>query len=221
MITEQLLCYGTGVPRPRLYDRDLVLDAAESLAVQTGPAGVTTRAVASAAGVSNGAIYHSFGSRGDLVAHTWLRAARGFLGVQRELVEAALSDPAADPVEAVVAAADAPAVFYGLHPQSARLLVRVNRSQLLGDGVSDEVAAELATLDAELVALLVRLARRLWNRRDAAAVDAVTLCVVDLPTAFLLSRERIDSRWARIRLGSAVRATLADGPPPRVSTTKE
>ena len=209
------------MPRPRLYDRDLVLDAAESLAVQTGPAGVTTRAVASAAGVSNGAIYHSFRSRGDLVAHTWLRAARGFLSVQGELVDAALTDPAADPVDAVVAAADAPAVYYGLHPQSARLLVRVSRSQLLGDAVSDEVAAELAALDAELVALLVRLARKLWNRRDAAAVDAVTLCVVDLPTAFLLSRHRIDSEWARLRLGSAVRATLADGPPPRPSKTKE
>ncbi|MCV7012714.1 TetR/AcrR family transcriptional regulator [Mycolicibacterium madagascariense] len=209
------------MPRPRLYDRDLVLDAAESLAVATGPAGVTTRAVASKAGVSNGAIYHSFGSRADLVAQTWLRAARGFLCVQGDLVEAALSGPAADPVDAVVAAADAPAVYYRRHPQSARLLVRVNRTQLLGDGVSDAVGAELAALDAELVALLVRLARTLWNRGDAAAVDAITLCVVDLPTAFLLSRHRIDDEWARVRLGSAVRATLADGPPPPTTTTKE
>ena len=209
------------MPRPRLYDRDLVLDAAESLAVQTGPAGVTTRAVASAAGVSNGADLPQLSvPRGPRRPHV-VACCRGFLSVQGELVDAALTDPAADPVDAVVAAADAPAVYYGLHPQSARLLVRVNRSQLLGDAVSDEVAAELAALDAELVALLVRLAHKLWNRRDAAAVDAVTLCVVDLPTAFLLSRHRIDSEWARLRLGSAVRATLADGPPPRPSKTKE
>lgn len=208
------------MPRPRLHDRELVLDAAESLAVQTGPAGVTTRAVATAAGVSNGAIYHSFRSRGDLVAQTWLRAARGFLDVQGELVDSALARPDDDPVEAVVAAADAPAVYYGRHPQSSRLLLRVNRSQLLGDGVSDEVAAELARVDEELIGLMVRLAGKLWNRRDEAAVDAITLCIVDLPTAFLLSRNRIDSDWARARLRSAVRAALADGPPKRTSKTR-
>ena len=218
MITEHSLCYRVEVPRPRLYDRDVVLDAAESLAIQAGPAGVTTRAVAATAGVSNGAIYHSFRSRGDLVAQTWLRAARGFLDVQGELVDTALAGPDADAIEAVVAAADAPAVFYERHPQSSRLLVRVNRNQLLGEDVSDEVATELAELDRALIRLLVRLAQNLWNRRDAAAVDAITLCVVDLPTAFLLSRNRIAHDWARRRLESAVRAALADGPPTRTRT---
>lgn len=191
----------------------MVLDAAESLAIQAGPAGVTTRAVAAAAGVSNGAIYHSFRSRGELVALTWLRAARGFLDVQAELVEAALADPHADAVQAVIAAADAPAVFYGRHPQSSRLLLRVDRDQLLGADVSAEAATQLAELDRALTGLLVRLTQHLWRRRDAAAVDVVTLCIVDLPTAFLLSRNRIDSNWARPRLAAAVRAALADGPP--------
>ena len=207
------------MPRPRLYDRDLVLDAAEALAIEAGPAGVTTRAVATTAGVSNGAIYHSFRSRGDLLAQTWLRAARGFLDVQGELVDLALAQaltrPDADPIDAVVAAADAPAVFHGRHPQWSRLLVRVDRPQLLGGDVPAIVAAELAELDRALVGLLIRLAQNLWGRRDAAAVDAITLCIVDLPTAFLLSRNRIDSAWARSRLESAVRSALADGPPDR------
>ena len=205
------------MPRPRLYDRDLVLDAAEALAIEAGPAGVTTRAVATTAGVSNGAIYHSFRSRGDLLAQTWLRAARGFLDVQGELVDRALARalarPDADPIDAVVAAADAPAVFHGRHPQWSRLLVRVDRTQLLGEDVPAIVAAELAELDRALIGLLIRLAQNLWGRRDAAAVDAITLCIVDLPTAFLLSRNRIDSAWARSRLESAVRSALADGPP--------
>jgi AcrR family transcriptional regulator len=207
------------MPRPRIHDRDTVLDAAESLAVQTGPAGVTTRAVAAAAGVSNGAIYHSFRSRGDLLAQTWLRAARGFLEVQSDLVESALAQPAADPVEAVVAAADAPAVFFSLHPQSSRLLLRVNRHQLLGEDLPEDVAAALAALDRELIGLMMRLSLHLWDRRDAAAVDAITLCIVDLPTAILLSRNRIVDVWARERLRSAVRAVLADGPPPSTSKT--
>lgn len=203
------------MPRPRLYDRDQVLDAAESLAVRTGPAGVTTRAVAATAGVSNGAIYHSFQSRGDLLAQTWLRAARGFLDVQRELVDGALASAGADPVEAVVAAADAPAVFYGRHPQSSRLLLRVDRDQLLGVDVPAEVSADLLELDRSLVGLMIRLSTHLWDRRDAAAVDAITVCIVDLPTAILLSRKRIDNHWARDRLKSAVRAVLDGGPPSR------
>jgi AcrR family transcriptional regulator len=209
------------MPRPRIHDRETVLDAAESLAVQTGPAGVTTRAVAAAAGMSNGAIYHSFRSRSDLVAQTWLRAARAFLDVQRSLVDAAIAGSSADPIAAVVAAADAPAVFFGLRPQSSRLLWRVNRDQLLGDDLPQDVTTDLATLDRALSKLMMRLSMHLWDRRDASAVDAITVCIVDLPTAILLSRNRIGSPWARDRLKSAVRAVLADGPPSHPSTTIE
>ncbi len=202
------------VPRPRVYDLDAVLDAAESLAVEAGPAGVTTRSVAAAAGVSNGAIYHNFGSRTELVARTWLRAARRFLDVQTELVDAALADNAADPVDAVVAAAQAPAVFYERRRQSAQLVWRVQRDQLLGPDLPASLAAELKDLDHQLIELMVRLSTHLWGRRDGAAVDAITVCIVDLPTAIILSRNRISNSWARDRLTAAVRAVLADEPTP-------
>ncbi|KIU14743.1 TetR/AcrR family transcriptional regulator [Mycolicibacterium llatzerense] len=202
------------MPRPRVYDLDAVLDAAESLAVEAGPAGVTTRAVAAAAGISNGAIYHNFGSRTDLVARTWLRAARRFLDVQTELVDAALADTAADPVDAVVAAAQAPAVFYERRRQSAQLVWRVQRDQLLGPDLPVSLAAELKDLDRQLIDLMVRLSSHLWDRRDGAAVDAITVCIVDLPTAIILSRNRISNSWARDRLSAAVRAVLADEPIP-------
>lgn len=191
-----------------------MLDAAESLAVEAGPAGVTTRAVAAAAGISNGAIYHNFGSRTDLVARTWLRAARRFLDVQTELVDAALADTAADPVDAVVAAAQAPAVFYERRRQSAQLVWRVQRDQLLGPDLPVSLAAELKDLDRQLIDLMVRLSSHLWDRRDGAAVDAITVCIVDLPTAIILSRNRISNSWARDRLSAAVRAVLADEPIP-------
>ncbi len=191
-----------------------MLDAAESLAVEAGPAGVTTRAVAAAAGISNGAIYHNFGSRTELVARTWLRAARRFLDVQTELVDAALADKAGDPVEAVVAAAQAPAVFYERRRQSAQLVWRVQRDQLLGPDLPESLAAELKDLDRQLIDLMVRLSSHLWDRRDGAAVDAITVCIVDLPTAIILSRNRISNSWARDRLSAAVRAVLADEPTP-------
>ena len=200
------------MPRPRLYDLDSVLDAAEALAVQGGPAAVTTRSVATEAGVSNGAIYHHFGSRAELVAHTWLRAARRFLDVQTELVDGVLADQKVDPVEAVVAAADAPAVFAGRQPQSSALLLRVQRDHLLGTDLPADLAAEVSAVDRTLIHLMIRLATALWGRRDGAAVDAITLCIVDLPTSILLSRNRINNRWARERLTVAVRAVLAEQP---------
>ncbi|MHA7661384.1 TetR family transcriptional regulator [Mycolicibacterium sp. HS_4_1] len=202
------------MPRPRVYDLDAVLDAAESLAVEAGPAGVTTRSVAAAAGISNGAIYHNFGSRTELVARTWLRAARRFLAVQTELVDAALAGAAADPVDAVVAAAQAPAVFYERQRQSAQLVWRVQRDQLLGPDLPASLAAALNDLDRQLIELMVRLSSHLWDRRDGAAVDAITVCIVDLPTAIILSRNRISNKWARDRLTAAVRAVLAEEPTP-------
>ncbi|MCX8564561.1 TetR family transcriptional regulator [Mycolicibacterium mucogenicum] len=202
------------MPRPRVYDLDSVLDAAEALAVEGGAGGVTTRAVAAAAGVSNGAIYHNFGSRSELVARTWLRAARRFLDVQTELVDAALASEAADPVDAVVAAAQAPAVFYERQRQSALLLWRVQRDQLRGDDLPDAVVADLEDLQRRLIDLMIRLSTHLWDRRDGAAVDAITVCIVDLPTAIVLSRNRISNSWARDRLTAAVRAVLAAEPTP-------
>lgn len=199
--------------RPRLHDPDLVLDAAEALAVRSGPAAVTIRAVAAAANVSNGAIYHTFDSRAALLGRAWLRAARGFLAVQTDRVDSTLLR--GDPAAAVAAAADAVALFAEQSPGSARLLSTVDRDQLLGADLPADVAADVAAVQGVLVDVLIRLAEALWDRRDASAVDVITMCVVDLPTAILLARNRLDDAGARARLREAVHAVLAVGPPPK------
>lgn len=207
-----------GVPRPRVHDQDQILDAVERLAVQAGPAAVTIRAVGDATGVSNGALYHAFGSRAGLVGRAWLRAGHRFLGVQAELIDAA---PRGDAVAAVVAAAEAPAVFAHDHPASSRLLLTVRREELLGPQTPPDIAAQLRDLDRLLVESMIRLARLLWDRKDAAAVDVVTMCLVDLPTAILLRRNRIDDPDARARLRAAVTAVLGAGEPRRHTRGKD
>ena len=203
------------MPRPRVYEPGRVLDAVESLAVASGPAAVTIRGISAAVGVSNGALYHSFGSRSGLVGHAWLRAGRRFLTVQNSLVDRALSETSPrDPVAAVVAAADAPVVFAEQYPDSSKLLLTVRRDELLNSDLPDEIATELSDLDRMLVSLMIRLAVNLWDRKDARAVDAITTCIVDLPTAILLRRDRLDSATAREHLRVAVRAILDIGPPP-------
>jgi AcrR family transcriptional regulator len=203
------------MPRPRVHDPDIVLDAVEELVSRSGPAAVTIRAVGAAVGVSNGALYHTFTSRAGLMGQAWLRAGRRFLAMQTGLVDQAVDnflDYGA--VEAVVAAADASVVFSERYPGSSTLLLSVRREEVLADDVPDHVAGELRDLDKLLIALMVRLARAVWDRKDAAAVDVITSCVVDLPTALLLRRNRLGSATARAQLHAAVRAVVAVGPAP-------
>jgi AcrR family transcriptional regulator len=205
------------MPRPRVYEPDRVLDAVESLAVASGPAAVTIRAISAATGVSNGALYHTFGSRSGLMGRAWLRAGRRFLTVQNTLVDRALSKtgPRAA-VAAVAAAADAPVVFAEQYPDSSKLLLTVRREELLNSDLPDEIAMELRDLDRLLVGLMIRLAVNVWDRKDARAVDTITTCIVDLPTAILLRRDRLGNATAREHLRAAVRAVLDIGPPPLV-----
>ena len=191
------------MPRPQVYDRDAMLDAAEQLAVAGGVKAVTIRAVSERAGISNGAIYHAFGSRGGLVGRAWVRGARRFLALQREAVDAEN-----EPVRAVVAAAEAPAVFSEQYPSSARLLLGTRREELIGDGPA-EVQAELSALDTELRDLLIRLSVAMWHRKDAASVEVIEDCVVGLPTGLMLRRPMPPTAGTRRRLAAAVEAILS------------
>ncbi|MGX1769517.1 TetR/AcrR family transcriptional regulator [Dietzia sp. NPDC055340] len=220
------------MPRPRVHDLDRLLDATERLAVESGPAAVTVRAISDLTSVSNGAIYNAFGSRAGLVGRVWLRAARRFLALQQDMVRAARApgltrsqepDPGSTAavgavvdaaIDAVVAAADAPARFLTERPESGRFLLAVSRTELLGSAdLPNDLAAELDGLDEELTDLFVALSSDLWGRGDRACVDVVRDCVVELPTALLLRGRRDPDTSARQRIAACVRAVLALGPP--------
>jgi AcrR family transcriptional regulator len=191
------------MPRPQVYDRDAMLDAAEELAVKGGVNAVTIRAVSDRAGISNGAIYHAFGSRGGLVGRAWVRAARRFLALQQQAVDA--ED---DPIRAVVAAADAPAVFSEQYRSSAQLVLGTSREELIGEAPA-EVQAELRALDTDLRDLLIRLSIAMWDRKDAASVAVIEDCVVGLPTGLMLQRPMPPTADTRLRLAAAVQAILS------------
>jgi AcrR family transcriptional regulator len=186
-----------------VYDRDAMLDAAEELAVEGGVKAVTIRAVSERAGISNGAIYHAFGSRGGLVGRAWVRAARRFLALQKQAVDA--ED---EPVRAVIAASDAPAVFSEQYPTSTRLVFGTHREELIGDAPA-EVQAELRALDIDVRDLLIRLSIAVWDRKDAASVAVIEDCVVGLPTGLMLRRPMPPSSDTRRRLAAAVEAILS------------
>jgi AcrR family transcriptional regulator len=201
------------MPRPQLHAPDTVLGAAEDLLVERGRAGLTIRALAERAVVSNGSIYHAFGSLETVVGRAWLRRAEQFLAVQRTAVDEALS--AGDGRRAVQAAADAPARLAEQDLRAAQLLVTLSRDDVLTDAVAPAVAEQLRALDTALVGTLRLLARAAWDRGDAAAVHVIHICVVRLPAALLFP----DIRSGRLRpltrtqLAAAVNAVLDCGLP--------
>jgi AcrR family transcriptional regulator len=196
------------MPRPRAHAPEAVLDAAEELLVEHGRPGLTVRALSERAGVSNGSIYHAFGTLETVIAGAWLRRADEFLTLQRSAVDEELARR--DGRRAVQAAADAPARLADQDLRAARLLVALNRDDLLTDAVAEPVAARLRALDAALLDTLRVLARAVRGRADAAAVDVVTTCVVHLPTALLFPKIRAGHvpPLIRTQLGAAVGAVL-------------
>ncbi|MGY1686740.1 helix-turn-helix domain-containing protein [Geodermatophilus sp. SYSU D00867] len=199
------------MPRPRVHAPDAVLDAAEELLVDRGRARLTVRALAARSGASNGSIYHAFGSLETVVGAAWLRRARQFLDLQRAVVAQAGGDAR----RAVQAAADAPARLAEQDLRAARLLVGLQRDDVLTDAVAPDVADDLRALDAALLDTLRRLARSLWDRDDAAAVGVVTTCVVRLPAALLFPGIRAGRvhPHTRAQLAAAVGAVVDCGPP--------
>ena len=206
------------MPRPRVHDPDAILRAAEGVLVERGRAGLTVRALADRAGVSNGAIYHAFGSVDVVLARTWLRRAREFLDLQRRLVDDEFARAgAAGDVEvdragrAVCAAADAPAVFASADTAAATLLVQVRRADLLRSALPGPLSDDVRVLDRAVARLLRRLAVAVWDRGDAVAVDAIRSCVVRLPAALLfpgIRAGRVDG-LARDQLAAAVLGVLS------------
>ncbi|HMT04995.1 MAG TPA: helix-turn-helix domain-containing protein [Solirubrobacterales bacterium] len=200
--------------RPRTHDIDALLDSAEQLLADKGGSGVTIRALAAATGASSGSLYHAFGSRADLLAHIWLRAANRFIDLQEEEVgglKAERREPE-DAIKATVAVASVPARIQAESPNTAKVLFRYRRDDILGQEISEDLKVRLESLDDRLLAVLRGLAEALWKRRDRPAVETVATCVVDLPTAILINRREraIDPL---ITLEAAVRGVLQLTPP--------
>ncbi|MBM7366899.1 TetR/AcrR family transcriptional regulator [Gordonia hydrophobica] len=201
--------------RPRRYDVDDLLDHARTLWLTGGVAAVTIRALSTASGASNGAVYHAFGSRAGVLARVWARDAHEFLVFQQEHVTAAMAEDG--PVAAFVAAALAPATYAENDVDGARVLLAADRDELLTPELDESSRTMLDRLRSELGQLSVQLSAALWDRTDRPAVTAIRHGVVDLPGALLLRGEGVADPVARHVLEQAVRG-IAAAPPPRPAT---
>ncbi len=199
---------------PRLQEHDYVLDSTEDLVAQHGIEAVTIRALTKATGVSNGAIYRTFESRGGLLGRVWIRAERRFLDQLASLIKEAEAQPGSEPLDAVYAAAETSLLYPDLYPGSSACLMTVRRDDVVSQPMPAEIAEQLQALDRELVAVMTHLAEDLWGRRDDSAVDLIATCIVDLPKWIGLRGRRYSLPILRDYLRAAVRSVLEVGPPP-------
>jgi AcrR family transcriptional regulator len=191
----------------RVFSTDAILDAAREVVVRRGARGATVEAVSREAGVPVGSIYHRFDSLAELLARTWLRAAR-------RSQERALAVPVSleRPLESAVAVALA-MYDHCLEQQADTLLLdALGRSELLAMELG-ALRGELEGVNERIEALMGELARTLYRRADRRTRDLVLLALVDMPHGFahrqLVSGLRTPAR--RERLPAAVRAVLASG----------
>jgi AcrR family transcriptional regulator len=202
--------------RQRLHTLDDLLDVAEQIVTSGDPSGLTLRSLAAAAGASNGTIYHAFGSKDVLLARLWLRS-WSRLG---DLMAEAMGERAeASGEDAVVAVALTPVEFVRRFPASARLFFVQRRDQLFSADLPPEIETELNSVQEKFVEVLIALARGVWGRGDRIAVEAIAVCVVDLPGGILrrcLLEDREADEATAARLEAAVRAilTVPLEPPP-------
>jgi AcrR family transcriptional regulator len=190
---------------PRKHDTDVILDAARTLVLRSGPRAASVAAIARESGAPVGTLYHRFGSRDSILAAAWLRALQRFQG--RALEAAGRSEEA---VAAGAAMAVAVVAFAREMPDDAGLLLSIRRDDLLDGVPGPEVRARLGEINAPLESELKEIARRLNGRADARGLDRVTRAVVDLPYAAIRRHGRADRLpgWLEDDVGDAARALL-------------
>ncbi len=195
--------------RPQLHPVDHMLDTARDLVLDGGARAATINRIAAVSGAPKGSLYHRFSTLDDLLAAMWLRAVRRAQAPFLQALER--SD---DPREAAVAAGLSVVDFAVEHPADARLLASLRRTDLVERVADAQMRADLDAANDELGQAIVGLTRRLYGRATRGALEATTLCVVDLPQGAVrrhLIGGSAPPHSVRRQLEAAIRAALDAG----------
>jgi AcrR family transcriptional regulator len=187
------------------YDTAQLLDAAARLAADSGPRAVTMAALAEAAGVPNGSVYHRFPGRAALLAEVWLRSLEAF---QAGYLAALATD---DPYDAAAAAARYVVQWSRSNPDDTAVLLYGAAEFGSVDWPPDAVA-RLGSGNRRTRRAIGALARRL-GAEAPPELERVTVAVLDVPYGMvrrhLRSGSRIPSYAADVAASCAI-AVLRD-----------
>lgn len=159
--------------RPPRYDADQLLDAAARQVALAGPRAVSMTAVANAAGVPSGSLYHRFAGRPALLAALWLRTVERF---QAGFLAATATDP---PLTAAIAAARHVITWAREHPDESAIL-RYGAHDFAEPEWPPTDRERLTRANATVGAALQALAERLGTGME---LERLAVAVIDLPYA--------------------------------------
>jgi AcrR family transcriptional regulator len=176
------------------------------LVLSDGARAVTVDRIVAVSGAPKGSVYHRFSTVDDLLAAMWLRGVRRS---QDRFLEPLSSD--GNPLDAAVAAGLAIHDFASEEPADARLLAAMRREDLVAEVTDPALRAALQHINDQLHSALVVLARRLYGRATADAVERTACAVIDLPQG-AIRRHLVAGvavpRGVRSQLAAAIRAAL-------------
>jgi AcrR family transcriptional regulator len=187
--------------RPVKYDTAQLLDAAAGLVVRGGPAAVTMAALAQAAGVPNGSVYHRFPGRSALLAELWLRSLESF---QAGYVDALKDD---DPYDAAAAAARFVVEWSRDNPDLTAVFAY--SAEDFGKQDWPEQAVDRLTSGNRRA---FRAVRALSKRLDATTkedLERVTVAVLDIPYGIVRRHLRAGTRVPAYAADLAERSAIA------------
>lgn len=197
-----------GPTRTTFHHGDLrraLVQAAEELLVERGPAGVTLRGAATLAGVSSAAPYRHFPDKDALLVAVALKGHRAL----QDHVRAAPRNPGT--LEAIHALVHAYARFAMNHPQLYRLM--------MGTGITDRGQyTELTAAHNETCAILIDAVAETQRHGGIVERDPVAVALTLWCTVHGLATLVIDGRIAPRDVTAEVARTLAimdDGLRPR------
>jgi AcrR family transcriptional regulator len=159
------------MPRAQQFDTDRLLDAACTLAGESGPAAVSMVAVARLAGAPSGSLYHRFPSRAVLLGELWFRTVRRFQEGFLNCLETA------DPRAAAIAAARY-VVDWCRSNKAEAVLLSHSRKEFAAEDWPDELKTRAEDANRGLFAALHELVSRL-----ELDTERVMIALVDLPYA--------------------------------------
>jgi len=165
------------MPRPSRFSEAQILDATAAIVAARGPAAATIGAIGNMLNAPSGSIYHRFASRDVLLGRLWLSKAAFF---QNRFV-AALADP--DPAEAGLAAALSMPGAVRDDFAGARIMLLHRRDDFVDDDWPPDMAAEAVRLKHQVGHAMNDIARRLFGRTNAEALQLANFAMIDVPFA--------------------------------------
>ncbi|MEQ9366631.1 MAG: TetR/AcrR family transcriptional regulator [Leptospirales bacterium] len=154
--------------------------AAQATIADDGLAGLSIQKIATRVGATSGSVYHRFESLDIIAATAWLAAAEAF---QRDFAETVGSAPGRNLYAIVEAGALHTPNWSRKHLVPARVLLRLDASELKTGPLPPDLRARARQLERGLRSVFISLAQKINPDRRGERLQLLRFLLTDMPLA--------------------------------------